>query len=88
MFVSATSARTREYVQANARSDKARSARCVALRCESRKYEQSALAVQAIALMLIETRCRDHCISHALAATSQRQRFALPWHGAGYNILF
>src|SRR3954466_14019657 len=35
-----------------------------------------------------EVRCRDHCISHALAVTWQRQRFALPWHGAGYNILF
>jgi hypothetical protein len=67
-----------------ARSDEA----LRSLHCESRKYEQSDLAIQAIALALIETRCRDRCISDAFATTSQRQRFALPRHGAGYKLLF
>ncbi|CUT11774.1 hypothetical protein BF49_2854 [Bradyrhizobium sp.] len=46
------------------------------------------MVIQAIALTLIETRYRDHCISDALAATSQPQRFALPRQGAGYKLLF
>ncbi|MET4174661.1 hypothetical protein ABIB99_005767 [Bradyrhizobium sp. LA6.1] len=74
-----------EDVQANALFYKARTS---SLRCESRKYEQSDLAIQTIALMRIKTRHRDERISDALDATSQRQRFALPRFGASYSLLF